>query len=237
MPLFALDHQISFPPVDLSEPDGLLAMGGDLSTERLLAAYKKGIFPWYEGDTPLWWCPDPRFVLFPEELRVSKSMKVLFKRNAFNFTINKDFPSVIRACKQTPRPGQDGTWITDEVERAYIKLHQLGHAHSAEAWNRPPGNLSPPGDTPLPGNRPSGERSDGLAGGLYGIRMGKVFFGESMFSRADNASKYAFISYVSRLRTEGVQLIDCQVYTEHLENLGARMISRTEFIGLLKTLI
>lgn len=214
MPLFALDHQISFPPVDLSEPDGLLAIGGDLSTERLLAAYKRGIFPWYEGDTPLWWCPDPRFVLFPEELRVSKSMKVLLKRNVFNFTINKHFPSVIRACKQTPRPGQDGTWITDEVERAYIKLHQLGHAHSAEAWG-----------------------PDGLAGGLYGIRMGKVFFGESMFSRADNASKYAFISYVAQLRAEGVQLIDCQVYTEHLENLGARMIPRTEFIALLKTLV
>lgn len=219
MPLFALDHQISFPPVELSEPDGLLAMGGDLSSERLLAAYKKGIFPWYEGDTPLWWCPDPRFVLFPEELRVSKSMKVLLKRNVFNFTINKDFPSVIRACKQTYRPGQDGTWITDEVERAYVKLHQMGHAHSAEAWTRPPGDAPP------------------LAGGLYGIRMGKVFFGESMFSRADNASKYAFISYVSQLRAEGVQLIDCQVYTEHLENLGARMIPRTEFIGLLKTLI
>lgn len=189
-------------------------MGGDLSTERLLAAYKKGIFPWYEGDTPLWWCPDPRFVLFPGELRVSKSMKVLLKRQAFTFTVNKDFPSVIRACKQMSRKGQDGTWITDEVERAYIKLHQLGHAHSAEAWE-----------------------GDQLAGGLYGIRMGNVFFGESMFSRADNASKYAFISYAGQLRLEGVQLIDCQVYTEHLESLGARMIPRTEFINLLKDLV
>jgi leucyl/phenylalanyl-tRNA--protein transferase len=214
MPLFALDHHISFPPVDLAEPDGLLAIGGDLSTERLLAAYKRGIFPWYEGDMPLWWCPDPRFVLFPEALRVSKSMKVLLKRKAFTFTVNKDFSSVIRACKQTTRRDQDGTWITDEVERAYIKLHQLGYAHSAEAW-----------------------QEDQLVGGLYGIRMGKVFFGESMFSRTDNASKYAFISYVSQLRSEGVQLIDCQVYTGHLENLGAEMIPRTEFIDLLKGLI
>ena len=211
MSLFALDHRIYFPPVDLSEPDGLLAIGGDLSTERLLTAYKLGIFPWYEGNTPLWWCPDPRFVLFPSELKVSKSMKVLLKRNAFTFTVNRNFAGVIHACKQTPRRGQDGTWITDEVEHAYIRLHRLGHAHSAEAW-----------------------LGDELVGGLYGIRMGKVFFGESMFSLMDNASKYAFISYVGLLRSEGVELIDCQVHTQHLENLGARMLPRADFIALLK---
>lgn len=211
MPLFALDHRIYFPPVDLSEPDGLLAIGGDLSTERLLTAYKLGIFPWYEGNTPLWWCPDPRFVLFPSDLKVSKSMKVLLKRNAFTFTVNRNFAGVIHACKQTPRKGQDGTWITDEVEHAYIRLHRLGHAHSAEAW-----------------------LGDQLVGGLYGIRMGKVFFGESMFSLVDNASKYAFISYVGRLLSEGVELVDCQVHTQHLENLGAQMIPRADFLALLK---
>lgn len=211
MPLFALDHRIYFPPVDLSEPDGLLAIGGDLSTERLLTAYKLGIFPWYEGNTPLWWCPDPRFVLFPTELKVSKSMKALLKRDAFTFTINQNFAGVIHACKQTPRKGQDGTWITDEVEHAYIRLHRLGHAHSAEAW-----------------------LGDELVGGLYGIRMGKVFFGESMFSLVDNASKYAFISYVGLLLSQGVELVDCQVHTQHLENLGAQMIPRADFIALLK---
>jgi leucyl/phenylalanyl-tRNA--protein transferase len=208
--LFALDHTLSFPPVDQAEPDGLLALGGDLSPERLLTAYRKGIFPWYEGHTPLWWCPDPRFVLYPSELKVSKSMKALLKRAAFTFTTNQDFPSVIRGCKQTPRAGQDGTWITDEVERAYIRLHRLGYAHSAEAWQ------------------------DGvLVGGLYGIRLGRVFFGESMFSHVSNASKYAFISYVRQLQAEGVGLIDCQVYTAYLESLGARMMPRAAFVSLL----
>lgn len=210
MPLFALDKQLVFPPVHLSEPDGLLAVGGDLSTDRLLLAYRKGIFPWYEGEHILWWCPDPRFVLFPDELKVSKSMKSLFRRNAFEFTINKAFIEVINNCKTVPRKEQDGTWISDDVKRAYTLLHQLGYAHSAEVWH-------------------NGE----LAGGLYGIRMGKVFFGESMFSKMSNASKYAFISYVQHLKHEGVQLIDCQVYTEHLESLGARMIDRKRFITLL----
>jgi leucyl/phenylalanyl-tRNA--protein transferase len=212
--LFALDHTLSFPPVDQAEPDGLLAIGGDLSTPRLLKAYKEGIFPWYEGNTPLWWCPDPRFVLFPDELKVSKSMKTLIRKGAFTFATDKDFPSVIRACKQTPRRGQDGTWITDEVERAYTELHRLGHAHSAETWQ------------------------DGvLVGGLYGIRMGPVFFGESMFSHVSNASKFAFISYVEQLRADGVELIDCQVYTAYLESLGARMIPRAGFIGKLRELL
>jgi leucyl/phenylalanyl-tRNA--protein transferase len=210
MPLFALDKQLVFPPVHLSEPDGLLAVGGDLSTERLLLAYRNGIFPWYEGEYILWWCPDPRFVLFPDELKISKSMKSLIKKNAFEFTINKAFNEVINNCKTVERKEQDGTWISHEVKEAYTQMHKLGYAHSAEVWQ-------------------NGE----LAGGLYGIKMGNVFFGESMFSKVSNASKYAFINFVDRLKSEGVRLIDCQVYTEHLESLGARMIDREKFISLL----
>lgn len=214
MPLFSLGQSLVFPPVYLSEPDGLLAIGGDLSTDRLLLAYRSGIFPWYDGETPLWWCPDPRFVLYPQELKVSASMKQLIRRNSFAFTINKDFAGVINSCKTTPRKDQEGTWITEEVKAAYTRLHQLGHAHSAETW-----------------------QDNQLVGGLYGIRMGKVFFGESMFSRATNASKFAFIKYVQQLQLEGVALIDCQVYTAHLESLGARMITRASFLEQLKELL
>lgn len=214
MALFALDKELVFPPVHLAEPDGLLAIGGDLSTERLLLAYRNGIFPWYEGDHILWWCPDPRFVLLPSELKVSKSMAQLLKRQTFEFTINKAFPEVIGNCKTISRRGQNGTWITEEIREAYTRLHRQGIAHSAEVWS-------------------NGE----MAGGLYGIRMGNMFFGESMFSKVSNASKYAFISYVQQLMTENVQLIDCQVYTEHLESLGARMMSRQVFLQMLKKLI
>ena len=214
MPLFALDKQLVFPPVHLAEPDGLLAVGGDLSADRLLLAYRSGIFPWYEGEHILWWCPDPRFVLSPKELKISKSMSVLLKKSAFEFTINKAFTQVINQCKTISRKEQDGTWITDDVKRAYTRLHELGFAHSAEVWQ-------------------DGE----LAGGLYGIRLGKMFFGESMFSKKSNASKYAFISYVQQLKSEGVELIDCQVHTEHLESLGAKMIDRSEFISLLRELV
>ncbi|MEO6313490.1 MAG: leucyl/phenylalanyl-tRNA--protein transferase [Chitinophagaceae bacterium] len=213
MPLFTLGKELIFPPVHLSEPDGLLAMGGDLSTERLLLAYRSGIFPWFDGEYPLWWCPDPRFVLFPGALKVSKSMKQLLKRNAFEFTVNKAFTEVISNCKTAARKDQDGTWITDAVKTAYVQLHQLGHAHSAEAWL-------------------NGE----LVGGCYGIKMGRVFFGESMFSKLPNASKFAFISYVQVLQQENIQLIDCQVYTPHLESLGAQMIPRQQFISLLARL-
>ena len=214
MPLFALDKQLVFPPVHLAEHDGLLAVGGDLSPERLLLAYRSGIFPWYEGEHILWWCPDPRFVLFPENLKISKSMRVLLKRNAFNFTINKAFPDVIAECRTVRRKFQDGTWISEEVKKAYTRLHEMGLAHSVEAWQ-------------------NGE----LVGGLYGVRLGNVFFGESMFSKVSNASKYAFIQYVEQLKTENVKLIDCQVYTEHLESLGARMIKREEFLVLLNEFI
>lgn len=196
-----------FPPVALAEPDGLLAIGGDLSKERLLLAYHNGIFPWYEGKHILWWSPDPRFVLFPDELKVSKSMRQLIRRETFVFTINKAFSEVIANCRTIARRGQDGTWITEEVKDAYGRLHKEGYVHSAETWL-------------------NGE----LVGGLYGVRLGKAFFGESMFSKYSNASKYAFIRYVEQLRSEGVELIDCQVYTEHLESLGARMIPRSEFI-------
>jgi len=211
MPLFALDESLYFPPVHLAEPDGLLAMGGDLSVERLLLAYRSGIFPWYSEPPILWWCPNPRFVLFPSEFKVKKSLKPLLNRNAFDFTINRAFEKVIEHCKTVPRPGQDGTWIREEVVRVYTQLHQLGYAHSAEVWK------------------------DGqLVGGLYGVRLGKVFFGESMFSLVSNASKYAFTKYVQQLVAEDVQLIDCQVYTEYLESFGARMIDGQEFQALLK---
>ena len=214
MSIFILNNELLFPSVQLAEPDGLLAIGGDLSTERLLLAYRQGIFPWYEGQHILWWCPDPRFVLFPDELKESKSMRQLFKKKTFDLRVDTAFSEVIANCKTISRRGQESTWITDEVRSAYTRLHELGHAHSAEAW------------------------SDGeLVGGLYGIRMGKVFFGESMFSKKSNASKYAFIQYVQRLREEGVELIDCQVYTEHLESLGARMIPREAFTSLLNRLI
>ncbi len=213
MALFALNKELIFPPVGLAEPDGLLAVGGDLSRERLLLAYRSGIFPWYEGKHILWWSPDPRCVLFPDELKVSKSMRQLIRKDHFEFTIDRAFAEVIGNCRTITRRGQGGTWITEEVRAAYIRMHQAGHAHSAEVW--------------LNGS---------LAGGLYGIRMGKVFFGESMFSKVSNASKYAFIRYTEKMRTEGVELIDCQVHTDHLESLGARMIPREDFIGYLDRL-
>jgi leucyl/phenylalanyl-tRNA--protein transferase len=211
MPLYALDDKLWFPPVEEAMEDGLLAMGGDTSTERLILAYQKGIFPWYDGDIPLWWSPDPRFVLFPEKLKVSKSMSALIRRGTFRFSTNEAFAAVIRSCKELQRKGQEGTWITDELELSLNELHQLGYAHSAEAWE---------------GNK--------LVGGLYGIRMGRLFFGESMFSKASNASKFAFIKYVQYLQQQDIQLIDCQVYTSHLESLGAEMMPRVEFMKRLE---
>ena len=213
--LYLLSDELYFPPVTQALDDGLLALGGDLGAQRLLLAYSMGIFPWYSHDEPpLWWSPDPRFVIFPGELKVSKSMKQLLKRNAFDFRVNTSFETVIRNCMNAPRPGQDGTWISEDVVEAYTTLHHMGHAFSAEAW-----------------------QDDELIGGLYGILMGKVFFGESMFSRRSNASKYAFIKWVQLLQEQGVQLIDCQVYTDHLESLGARMIPRATFVDMLDELI
>jgi len=210
MPLHALDSRLWFPPVSEALDDGLLAMGGDVTVERLLLAYRNGIFPWYDEGIPLWWSPDPRFVLLPEQLKISKSMRQVFKKGDFDFRINTHFADVIGACKSLQRKGQDGTWITDELESSFIQLHKMGVAHSAEAW-----------------------LNDKLVGGLYGIRMGPFFFGESMFSKESNASKFAFISYVQQLQKEGVILIDCQVHTDHLESLGAEMIPREQFIQLL----
>ena len=211
MPVYTLNKNLWFPPVEEAMEDGLLAMGGDMGVDRLLLAYKQGIFPWYDGEIPLWWSPDPRFVLYPDELKVSKSMEAIIKKRNFRFTTNTVFADVIGCCKKLERKGQDGTWITDELEMSFIALHQLGFAHSAEAW--------------LDGE---------LVGGLYGIRMGKLFFGESMFSKYSNASKFAFIRYVQLLQKEGVYLIDCQVYTDHLESLGAGMIARKDFTEILK---
>jgi leucyl/phenylalanyl-tRNA--protein transferase len=210
MSLIILDENIWFPPLEDALEDGLLAMGGDLSTKRLIKAYQEGIFPWFEGETPLWWSPNPRFVIYPANLKVSTTMKQVFKRQEFEFKTNTAFDQVIANCKKIKRAGQQGTWITPAVEKAYNILHQLGIAHSAEAWK---------GGT--------------LVGGLYGIKMGKLFFGESMFSNQSNASKFAFISYVKQLEAEGIVLIDCQVYTEHLESLGAEMIDRDLFKQLL----
>jgi leucyl/phenylalanyl-tRNA--protein transferase len=210
MSLTILDDNIWFPPLEGALEDGLLAMGGDLSTERLIKAYQEGIFPWYEGETPLWWSPNPRFVIYPANLKVSATMKQVIKRQEFVFKTNTAFDQVIAHCKKIKRAGQQGTWITPAVEKAYNILHQLGIAHSAEAWS-----------------------NGKLVGGLYGIKMGKLFFGESMFSKESNASKFAFISYVKQLEAEGIVLIDCQVYTDHLESLGAEMIDRDLFKQLL----
>jgi leucyl/phenylalanyl-tRNA---protein transferase len=214
MALVVLNNELRFPAVEMADEDGLLAIGGDLSRERLLYAYRNGIFPWYENKYILWWCPDPRFVLYPTELKISSSMKQLLKKNAFEFSTNTDFSAVISQCKSISRRGQDGTWITEEMRNAYTDLHVNGYAHSAEV-------------------RLHGE----LVGGLYGIRLGKIFYGESMFSAHSNASKYAFVKYVELLQSEGVELIDCQVYTAHLESMGARMIARTEFLKLIKKLL
>lgn len=210
-----LNDKLVFPSVTTAHEDGLLALGGDLSTERLLLAYRNGIFPWYNEDEPIqWYSPDPRFVLFPEELKISKSMKTVLNNGSFRFTINKKFKEVMEQCKTISRKDQDGTWIHPDMVGAYTKLNEAGYAISAEAWNK-------------------GE----LVGGLYGVLIGKVFFGESMFSKTSNASKFAFIKMVQFLQMQKVTLLDCQVYTPHLESLGARMIGRNEFIELLKKAI
>lgn len=206
-----LDDKLWFPKPENATEDGLLAIGGDLSTERLLLAYRSGIFPWYNDDIPLWWYPNPRFVLFPNELKVTKSMKQILNKKEFEFHVNKNFKQVVTYCKTVERKEQDGTWINEDVVDAYTALHQLGFAHSAECWY-----------------------NNKLVGGLYGIRLGKIFFGESMFSLKPNSSKFAFIKYVQMLMDEGIELIDCQVYTTHLESLGARMIAAKEFEKLLR---
>lgn len=198
----------------MANSQGLLAFGGDLSTGRLKKAYSGGIFPWYDESQPvLWWSPDPRMVLFPEELKISKSMKQLLKKDIFRITVDKAFPEVIAACASAERDGQAGTWITKEMQQAYIELHEEGWAKSVEVW-----------------------QEDQLVGGLYGILLKDkgVFCGESMFTRKSNASKFGFIKFVQHLRQERIRLIDCQVYTPHLESLGAREIPREEFMKYLE---
>ncbi len=203
---------IRFPPVEAADEEGLLALGGNLEPATLLEAYRNGIFPWFnEGDPILWWSPDPRCVLFPSKLKVHASMKSLLRHPRFRYTTNQAFETVMRHCASVSRKGQSGTWISEAMVEAYTQLHRLGYAHSAEAWS-----------------------GDELAGGLYGIQIGEVFFGESMFSRVSNASKYAFIRFVQERCTAGITLIDCQQHTAHLESLGAELISRKDFVQLLR---
>ena len=207
-----LKTDIWFPDVEESTEEGIVAVGGDLSVERLILAYSKGIFPWYSSDKSpiLWWSPDPRFVLFPENLIVSKSMRPYFNQNKFKVTWDQNFEDVIKNCQKIDREDQLGTWITNKMLAAYIQLHKKGYAHSVEVWM---------------GNE--------LVGGLYGISLGKVFFGESMFAKVSNASKFGFISLVNQLKQKGFLLIDCQQETKHLESLGANAIKRKDFINIL----
>lgn len=204
-----LDQTLWFPPLDTATTDGLLAVGGDLSSDRLWLAYQSGIFPWYETGQPiLWWSPDPRMVLFPEELKVSKSLCKVISSNQFHVTFNEDFEQVIAQCAAVPRKHQEGTWITPEMQHAYINLHKQGYAHSVEVW-----------------------ADQQLVGGLYGIALESsgVFCGESMFSLQSNASKVGFVALVNRLIAQDYILIDCQMHTDHLARFGAREIPRTEF--------
>lgn len=213
--MIILTKEIFFPPVVNTTPEGLYAVGGDLSPERLLLAYKKGIFPWFNEDEPIsWYSPGQRCVLFPDDLIVSRSMKAILKAGSFSFSINKAFDEVIDNCRTVKRSYGEGTWISQQIIHAYKTLFKSGHVESAEAWD---------GNT--------------LAGGLYGVKMENVFFGESMFSNQSNASKFAFIKYVQHLKFNGIQLIDCQVYTKHLASLGARLIPRSDFLDLLEKYI
>lgn len=208
-----LTKDLVFPPVSEANKDGFLAIGGDLSPERLLLAYKSGIFPWFEpGDPILWWSPNPRMVLFLDEVVVSKSMRNILNRNAFKVTFNQDFRGVISNCQKIKREGQHGTWITNEMIEAYCKLNELGIAKSVEVW-----------------------QDNELVGGLYGVDLGTIFCGESMFSKVPNASKVAFIHWSRYLKVNNYKLLDCQIYNPHLESLGCREIARAEFITILKS--
>ncbi|MDT0646920.1 leucyl/phenylalanyl-tRNA--protein transferase [Zunongwangia sp. F260] len=212
--MYIIRQNDDFPPIEYASEDGLLAIGGDLSLKRLTAAYQRGIFPWYDASQPiLWWSPDPRMVLFPEKLKVSKSMKQVLKKGNFRVTYNEAFAEVLQNCASIDRKGQSGTWLTREMIDAYKGLHQLGLAVSVEVWEE-----------------------NELVGGLYGIYLKEkqVFCGESMFAKKSNASKFGFIQMVKNLQAEGVQLIDCQVYTNHLASLGAEEIPRKKFLKFLE---
>jgi len=211
MPVYQLTDKLVFPPAELAEADGLLAIGGDLSPERLLLAYSNGIFPWFsEGDPILWWSPSPRLVIFPDEFKISKRLSRMVRQKKFTITMDSDFRQVMIACATADTRGEKGTWITGEMITAYCLLHDMGYAHSVECWF-------------------NGE----LAGGLYGIYLGGVFFGESMFSRQPNGSKVALVHLVQKLLTWDFDLIDCQMRTEHLMQFGAREIPGPEFQKLL----
>ena len=208
--LFLRDNQ-PFPPVENTDKRGVLAFSMSLELPRLIEAYTKGIFPWYNSDEPvIWWSPDPRMVLFPEELKVSKSMKQVFRKEIFSFTVNKKFQEVITACRDIPRVGQEGTWISDEIIEKYVELHQLGLANSVEVWNN----------------------KKELVGGFYGVKINRVFCGESMFARESNASKAGFIWFVQNFKNK-IDIIDCQIYTKHLASLGAKLIPRKEYLSYL----
>ncbi|MEC5164373.1 leucyl/phenylalanyl-tRNA--protein transferase [Flavobacterium sp. PL11] len=210
--MYHLTKDLFFPAVSQANRDGILAFGGDLSTKRLLLAYKSGIFPWFDEKDPIiWWSPNPRMVLFLDELIVSKSMRNILNRNNFKITFNQNFRDVISNCQKVKREGQNGTWITNDMIEAYVKLHEMGVGTSVEIW-----------------------QNDELVGGLYGIDLGHVFCGESMFSLVSNASKVAFIALVEILRKKNYKLVDCQVYNPHLESLGCREIERDAFIKILK---
>jgi leucyl/phenylalanyl-tRNA--protein transferase len=207
------EDKIWFPDAELADEDGLLAIGGDLSIQRLLLAYRNAIFPWFsEGEPILWYAPNERFVLFPEKLKVSSSMQKILRSGNFKISYDQAFSEVINACADSKRRGQDGTWITDSMKSAYIQLFELGFAHSVEVWEN---NL--------------------LVGGLYGVQMNHVFCGESMFSLVSNASKVAFVALILYLKTHHYQLLDCQVHNEHLELLGAFEIDRTDFMQVLNS--
>lgn len=210
--MYYLSTHLFFPPVSEANPDGIIAMGGDLSSERLILAYKSGIFPWFEeGEPIIWWSPNPRMVLYLDELIVSKSMRNILNQDLFKVTFNQNFREVISSCQKIKRNGQNGTWITNEMIGAYCELHQLGIAKSVEVW-----------------------QNNTLVGGLYGIDLGTVFCGESMFSIVSNASKVAFIALVKHLESKNYKLLDCQVYNDHLASLGCREIDRVEFMEILK---
>ena len=204
-------NEIAFPdPALVDSQDGLLAVGGDLSPERLLFAYQLGLFPWFnEGEEILWWCPDPRFVLFPDELKISKSMKKILRNEVFSFTENQCFPEVMNECKNAYRKDQDGTWISDRFIESYTILHKHGFAKSIEVW-----------------------QNDELVGGLYGVQIGNVFCGESMFAKVSNASKAGFIYFL--LNNKEIELVDCQIFSAHLESLGAKMIPKKEYLQILQ---
>lgn len=212
MAAFQLTDDLYFPPVSEADEDGLVAIGGDLSPERLMLAYRSGIFPWFNEDEPImWYSPNPRFVLFSEKLYVSRSTRSFMKKGEYRVTFNENFEGVIDSCKKTPREGQDGTWITDEMRDAYLKMYELGYAKSIEVW-----------------------RGDELVGGIYGIDLGDVFCGESMFSTASNASKVALIAFIQKFQQEEGLLFACQAHTDHMESMGAEMIPREEFLTYLK---